>query len=86
MKTTIEIPDPLFRKAKSKAAENGQSLKDLVTEALQEKLAARSSNPHRGEPEWMQGFGKLRRLRKETRRVQARIDEEFQAIETEDRA
>ena len=40
MKTTIEIPDALFRKAKSKAAERGQTLKELVTEALQEKLGS----------------------------------------------
>ena len=40
MKTTIEIPDPLFRKAKSTAADRGQTLKDLVTEALREKLSA----------------------------------------------
>ena len=86
MKTTIEIPDPLFRKAKSKAAELGQTLKELVTEALQEKLAPRAGKVSAGEPEWMQGFGKLRRLRKETVRVQARIDEAFDAIESEDRA
>lgn len=42
MKTTIEIPDPLFRRAKSRAAERGQTLKALVTEALQEKLAVRT--------------------------------------------
>jgi hypothetical protein len=86
MKTTIEIPDPLFRKAKSKAAERGQTLKEFVGEALQEKLAAKASNVRLGEPEWMQGFGKLRRLRKETARVQARIDEAFEVIEPEDRA
>ena len=86
MKTTIEIPDPLFRKAKSKAAERGQTLKQLVTEALQEKLAANASKVAQGEPEWMQGFGKLRRLRKETARIQARIDETFEVIEPEDRA
>ena len=85
MKTTIEIPDPLFRKAKSKAAERGQTLKELVTEALQEKLAA-TTGARPGEPEWMQGFGKLRRLRRETARVQARIDEAFDVIEPEDRA
>jgi len=33
MKTTIEIPDALFRKAKSLAAARGQSLEDLFTEA-----------------------------------------------------
>ena len=86
MKTTIEIPDPLFRKAKSKAAERGQSLKELVTEALQEKLAGGAAKVPGAEPEWMRGFGELRRLRKETRRVQARIDERFEAIEPEDRA
>ena len=85
MKTTIEIPDPLFRKAKSKAAERGQTLKELVTEALQEKLAAKAG-ARTGEPGWMQGFGKLRRLRKETARVLARIDEAFDVIEPEDRA
>jgi hypothetical protein len=33
----------------------------------------------------MQGFGKLRRLRKETARIQDRIDEAFDVIELEDR-
>ena len=86
MKTTLEIPDPLFRKAKSRAAERGQSLKQLVTEALQEKLAANANGVSPGEPAWMQGFGKLRRLRKETGRIQARIDDVFEVIESEDRA
>jgi hypothetical protein len=85
VKTTIEIPDLLFRKAKSKAAERGQTLKQLVTEALQEKLAATTAT-RAGEPDWMEGFGKLRRLRRETARVQARIDEAFDVIEPEDRA
>jgi hypothetical protein len=34
----------------------------------------------------MQGFGTLRRLRRETARVQARIAAEFEVIEPEDRA
>ena len=38
MKTTVEIPDPLFRKAKARAAECGQTLKEFMSEALQEKL------------------------------------------------
>ena len=86
MKTTLEIPDALFRKAKSKAAERGQTLKQLVTEALQEKLAAGAGTIRPGEPRWMQGFGKLRRLRKETARIQSGIDERFEEIEPEDRA
>lgn len=40
MKTTIDIPDELFREAKSRAALEGIKLKELVTEALREKLRA----------------------------------------------
>lgn len=78
MKTSIEIPDPLYRKAKSKAAERGQTLKEFVAEALREKLAGKAGAVPPAEPEWMQGFGKLRRLRKETSRIQARIDDPFE--------
>lgn len=85
MKTTLEIPDQLFRKAKSKAAERGQTLKQLVTEALQEKLSPISVAAGSTKPEWMQGFGKLRALGKETARVQAKIDATFEVIEPEDR-
>jgi hypothetical protein len=83
MKTTLELPDRLFRKAKATAAERGQSLREFVTEALRDKLndtAARA-----GEPEWMQGFGKLKHLHKETVRIQSVIDQEFEVIEPEDR-
>lgn len=34
MKTTIEIPEELFREAKAKAALEGRKLKELVTEGL----------------------------------------------------
>ena len=86
MKTTIEIPDPLFRRVKSRAAERGQSLKALVTEALQERLTARADRSLPSKPAWMEGFGKLGRLRRETKRVQARIDDAFESVEPEDRA
>jgi hypothetical protein len=86
MKTTIELPDLLFRKAKAKAAERGQSLKLFVTEALAEKLAGSAANPGNSCPAWMEGFGKLRRLRAETKRIEAAIAEEFEPIEFEDRA
>jgi hypothetical protein len=39
MKTTLEIPDAIFRQAKSVAAERGIPLRELVTEAVKEKLA-----------------------------------------------
>jgi hypothetical protein len=86
MKTTIEIPDVLFRSAKANAAQRGQSLKEFVTEALQEKLVGLQDRSPPREPAWMTGFGKLRRLRRETARIQARIEEEFEVLEPEDRA
>ena len=36
-------------------------------------------------PGWMRDFGALRRLRKETARVQAKIDHAFEVVESEDR-
>ncbi|TDI40337.1 MAG: hypothetical protein E2P02_17195 [Acidobacteria bacterium] len=81
MKTTLEIPDRLFRRAKATAAERGQTLKQLVTEALQEKLARKKV----ARPSWTEGFGKLKRLHRETERIQATIDEAFDVIEPEDR-
>ncbi len=35
MKTTIELPDPLVKEAKRIALERGQTLKDVMTKALE---------------------------------------------------
>jgi hypothetical protein len=84
MKTTLEVPDAVFRKAKATAAERGQSLGAFVTEALQEKLR-RTGRSAAQSPPWMRGFGKLRALTKETAKVQDRIDQAFEVVEAEDR-
>jgi hypothetical protein len=80
MKTTIEIPDALFRQAKSAAAEQGIPLRELVSEAIVDKLRARQGD---AKP-WMKAFGKLRGLRKETARIDRIIEAEFGQIEPED--
>ncbi|HLX29521.1 MAG TPA: hypothetical protein VKV24_13650 [Casimicrobiaceae bacterium] len=85
MKTTLELPDALFRKAKSRAAERGQTLKAFVTEAIEAKLVDKAGETPSRAPPWMSGFGKLRRLRKETARIQAIVDAEFESVESEDR-
>ena len=82
MKTTLEIPDPVFRRAKSAAAERGIPLREFVTQAVKEKLAGTA---HASEKPWMSGFGKLRRFRKETARINRLIEDEFEQIEPEDR-
>lgn len=81
MKTTLEIPDAIFRRAKSAAAERGVPLRALITEALADKLRADNGN---GKP-WMAAFGKLRHLRGETEKINRAIEEEFEQVEAEDR-
>jgi hypothetical protein len=80
VKTTLEIPDSIFRRAKSVAAERGIPLRALISEALAEKLRADNGS---GKP-WMSGFGKLRHLRRETAKINRIIAEEFEHIEAED--
>jgi hypothetical protein len=81
MKTTLEIPDSIFRRAKSVAAERGIPLRQLVTEAVKEKLA-QTRTP--SEQPWMTAFGKLRRLRRETAKIDRIIEKEFEQVEAED--
>jgi len=82
MKTTLEIPDAVFRRAKSAAAERGIPLREFVTEAVRDKLITEGKTM---EKPWMAAFGKLRHLRKETARINRVIEEEFEQIEAEDR-
>jgi hypothetical protein len=43
MRTTIDVPDALMRAAKARAAEHGESLKDLVNRALAHELGLPSA-------------------------------------------
>ena len=78
MKTTLEIPDFLFRRAKSVAAERGIPLRQFVTEAVQEKLKTTSQ-----EKPWMKHLGKLKHLHKERTRVESHVEEAFEQIDRE---
>jgi hypothetical protein len=80
MKTTLEIPDALFRRAKSAAAEQGIPLRELMSQALAEKLRVRGDEVK----PWLKSFGKLRSLHKETLRIDRIIEDEFDRIEPED--
>jgi hypothetical protein len=80
VKTTLEIADPLFRLAKATAAEQGISLRELVSEALAEKLRTHGG----ADKPWMKGFGKLRGLHAETVRIDRIVEKEFGQIEPED--
>jgi uncharacterized protein (DUF302 family) len=80
MKTTLEIPDAIFRRAKSRAAERGIPLRQFVTEAVEDKLKNSSSTTERP---WMKHVGKLKHLRKEIEQIDRDIEEAFEKIEPE---
>ncbi len=80
MKTTIEIPDAIFRRAKAAAAANGQSLKAYFTDAIEGRLRQGVS----GAKPWEAGFGALRNLHRENRRIERLIAAEFEAIDEEE--
>ena len=80
MKTTLEIPDPIFRRAKSAAAERGIPLREFVTEAVRDKLAPRVRV---AEKPWMKHFGKLKHLHKETVRINRLIEDDSERIDPE---
>ena len=49
MRTTVDIPDDLFRRAKSEAALQGRKLKDLVEEGLRLVLQEKEPDKPRSE-------------------------------------
>ena len=84
MRTTIDLPDPLFREVKATAARQGMRLKDYVTEALQDKLAKRPAQTKRP---WMKFAGIAKndpQVVAELKRIERIVDETFKQIEEED--
>jgi hypothetical protein len=81
MKTTLEIPDDLFKRTKATAAMRGESLKEFVIEALQEHLERQtaSGSSQRG---WRSAFGQVRR--EEVEPVDAVVGEEFEHIQPDE--
>lgn len=80
MKTTLEIPDAVFRRAKSKAAERGIPFREFVTQAVKDKLASEAKT---SEKPWVKHMGKLKHLRKETARINRLIAEDSERIDME---
>lgn len=81
MKTTLELPEQLYRQIKARAALRGQTIKSFFMEAVRDKLSADASAASR-EPGWKEVFGKADP--KDVAEVQRIIDEEFEQINPED--
>jgi hypothetical protein len=76
MKTTLEIPDAPFRRAKSRAAGRGIPGRQFVTLAVEDR-------PAPGKPPWMKLTGGLKQPREETARINKISEDEFAQIEPE---
>lgn len=81
MKTTIELPDQLFRRAKAYAAVRAISLRELFTDAVERRLRA---DDKRARPAWKELHGGLKSLRRETRKIGELVEAEFEGIDAED--
>jgi len=85
MKTTVEIPDMLYRQIKARAALKGQSIKDFLVDAVRAKLATDKTKPNSKRKQktgWEAVFGAADP--KEMAELQRIIDEEFSKIDRED--
>jgi hypothetical protein len=81
VKTTLEIPDNIFRRAKSAAAQRGIPLRAFVTEAVTDKLNAGSKTEDKP---WIKLGGGLKHLHRETLRINRVIKTEFEKVDPED--
>ena len=78
MKTTVDVPDNLYRQIKARAALKGQTIKAFLLDALREKLGTTSPEPQE-EAGWRAVFGKGDK--EAIAEVQSIIDEEHSQID-----
>jgi hypothetical protein len=78
VKTTIEIPDELFKKAKATAALQGESLRELICDALETRLASAPA-PQTDRSGWRSVFGLADA--KEVAKVDKFIDADLERVD-----
>ena len=78
MKTTVEIPDPLYRQIKARAALKGQTVRTYLTDALKDKIKSEAKNRNK-KPGWLKLAGGL--PDQAVREIQDIIDEEVSKID-----
>jgi hypothetical protein len=81
MKTTLELPDDLFREMKAAAALRGMKLRDFVTGAISEQLARMNKQNSL----WSRRLPPVPLVSKrELKRIHRLIEEDSERIDTED--
>lgn len=82
MRTTIDLPDSLFRALKIRAAEENLSLKELAVAAFNHYLGV-NDEESQTKP-WMKAVESARGLEPEIDRVQETIDAEFGTVDADE--
>ena len=85
VKTTLEIPDALYREVKIKAAQTGTTVTAIVQTALKRELTANTNQPNaQTEKPWTKWAGCLSEVPKaEHKKIRQRIDGTFSGIDKE---
>jgi hypothetical protein len=81
MKTTLDLPDRLYRQIKARAALKGQTIKSFFLDAIRDKLAT-DQNAKTKQAGWRGVFGKANS--DDVAEVQRLIDEEYSQIALEE--
>lgn len=82
MKTTLELPDSLYRRVKVTAAQRGQTITKFIASAIEAKLS--STEVSAQEKPWMAFAGAFESDKEELRKVLGRIEEDCGRINPRD--
>lgn len=81
MKTTLEIPDDLFRRSKAMAALRGESLKHFVAEALRGHMEQQGPQSE-SVAGWRSVFGKARP--EQVAEISRIVEQDLERVDPED--
>jgi hypothetical protein len=79
MKTTVELPDPILRRAQAYARERGLSFKEVLIQALDLLILDDLREPRK--PGWQSLFGSFAHEGDENRRILKVIEDEFSSVD-----
>jgi len=80
MKTTLDVPDSLYRQIKARAALKGQTIRAFFLDAIQDKLRSERDGGNKSSG-WRSVFGKA--TKDDVSQLQQVLDDEFSKIDLE---
>ena len=81
MRTTVDVPDGLYRQVKARAALKGQTIRAFFLDAIQDKLAAERAG-RRKTTGWRSVFGAANQ--DDIDKLEQVLDEEFSQVDLKD--